>query len=143
MKSEINFTKAAQSAGKILQICLLLAFALMIVTPTLTAFAAGDPPPDAESKVIGTFKKLAQMFISIAYSLMFITFAVGVVRTGLMANVAQQFGASQKVSIEFMNFVGGIGVFVFGLLTLPLVNWIVGELASTAPSSYDITVPGY
>jgi len=150
MKKKINLHKVMLLAARAAQVCMILAFVLSIAMPAMTAHASpnyggqlGEDPPGAEQQVVGTFKKLAQMFISVAYSLLFILFAMGTVRTGLVANAAQQFGATGKVSVEFMNFAGGIAVFAFGLLTLPLVNWIIGELVDVVPSDYAINVPGY
>jgi len=150
MNIKINLPGLVLGLAKAAQICFVVALALSILLPAIPAHAApghsvgpGQDPPGAEQQVVSTFKKLAQMFISIAYSLLFILFAIGTVRTGLVANAAQQFGATGKVSVEFMNFAGGIVVFVFGLLTLPLVNWIISELADVVPADYTINVPGY
>jgi hypothetical protein len=90
------------------------------------AFAEGDPP--GMGGIVNVFEKLGEMFINIAYSLMIIVFAVGTVKSGLAAQAAQQFGASGRVSVEVMNIAGGVIIFVLGMLSLPIVKWILAEL---------------
>ncbi len=65
------------------------------------------------------------------YSLMFIIFAVGSVKSGLGAQAAQQFGATGRVSLELLNLASGVVIFVFGLMTLPLVNMIIDSITGT------------
>lgn len=144
----VLFSKMA--ARKILVLFLLVLIVSLSASSVSPAFASPHindgrqegGPENAGDLLVGTFKKLAQLFISVAYSIMFILFAIGAVRTGLVANAAQQFGATGRVSVEMMNFMGGIAIFAFGLMTLPLVNWIIGEVSNLVPSKYDILIPG-
>ncbi len=71
------------------------------------------------------FISLGKLFINIAYGFMFLIFAVGSVKSGLGAQAAQQFGATGRVSLELLNLAGGVVIFIFGLMTLPLVNMII------------------
>ena len=74
-------------------------------------------------------------------SLMFIIFAVGSVKSGLGAQAAQQFGATGRVSVELMNLAGGVVIFVFGLMTLPLVNMIIRAVSEQfATGGWDFTI---
>jgi hypothetical protein len=110
-------------------VLLALAFLLLAVSPEGPAFADTGGPEDpvngAAGKMLQIFMTLAKLFINIAYALMFIIFAVGSVKSGLGAQAAQQFGATGRVSIELLNLAGGVVIFVFGLMTLPLVNMII------------------
>jgi hypothetical protein len=110
-------------------VLLALAFLLLAVSPEGPAFADNGGPDDpvngAAGKMLQIFMTLAKLFINIAYALMFIIFAVGSVKSGLGAQAAQQFGATGRVSIELLNLAGGVVIFVFGLMTLPLVNMII------------------
>lgn len=91
--------------------------------------------------MFGIFSSLSDLFIKFAYGAMVLIFAVGMVKSGLTAQAAQQFGAAGKVSGELMNVLGGIVVFVFGILSYPLAKQIInsvtnaeGGLGDKAPS---------
>lgn len=126
-------------------VLLILAFLMTMVTPTGTAFAQGEGPGDpingAAGKMLQIFMTLAKLFINVAYALMFIIFAVGSVKSGLGAQAAQQFGATGRVSVELMNLAGGVVIFVFGLMTLPLVNMIIRAVSEQfATGGWDFTI---
>lgn len=131
---------------RILRNLLLIGLLLVPLSPTHTAFAQGDGPEDtaigAAGKMLGIFMSLAKLFINVAYALMFIVFAVGSVKSGLGAQAAQQFGATNRVSMELLNLAGGVVIFVFGLMTLPLVNMIIREVSEqfTAGGGWDFTI---
>jgi hypothetical protein len=103
----------------------------------------GNTGSDAVDTMVAMFKELGNLFITAAYSLMFIIFAVGMVKSGVAAQAAQQFGVSGRVSMEMLNVIGGIAVFIFGLLTLPLVNLIIDKIQDLIPSNTDIYVPDF
>lgn len=113
---------------RIASICMGTAIMLGTVSPAF----AWDGPPDL-TPMMGMFTSLAEMFISLAYGLMVILFAVGTVKSGLSAQMAQQFGAANRVGNEFLNLAGGAAIFVFGLMSLPIVRWVIKELASQIP----------
>ena len=103
----------------------------------------GSAGSDAVDTMVAMFKELGNLFISAAYSLMFIIFAVGMVKSGVTAQAAQQFGVTGRVSMEMLNVIGGIAVFVFGLLTLPLVNLIIDKIQDLIPKNTEIYVPDF
>ena len=73
---------------------------------------------------------------------MVILFAVGTVKSGLAAQAAQQFGATGRVSLEFMNLATGVVIFVVGLISMPLVQWILKEIGTMInPADLKIQVP--
>lgn len=88
------------------------------------------------------FISLGKLFINIAYGFMFLIFAVGSVKSGLGAQAAQQFGATGRVSLELMNLAGGVVIFIFGLMTLPLVNMIIRAVSEqfVAGGGWDFTI---
>jgi hypothetical protein len=102
---------------------------LTIFTPSSEAYALDGGPEDpvtgAAGKMLQIFITLGKLFINIAYGFMFLIFAVGSVKSGLGAQAAQQFGATGRVSLEMLNLAGGVVIFIFGLMTLPLVNMII------------------
>ncbi len=110
-----------------------------------TGGTGGDGGPVGEggvSTILSMFRKIGDLFISIAYSLMVILFAVGTVKSGLAAQAAQQFGAAGRVSLEFMNLATGVVIFVVGLISMPLVKWILGEISTMInPADMKITIP--
>jgi hypothetical protein len=112
-------------------------------TSTTAAFADGGPVSEGGvSTILSMFRKIGDLFISIAYSLMVILFAVGTVKSGLAAQAAQQFGAAGRVSLEFMNLATGVVIFVVGLISMPLVKWILGEISTMInPADMKITIP--
>jgi hypothetical protein len=119
----------AHWAGKACSVLILASMILMILSPGTVAYAGPDDPADeAATKLLDILGRLAKMFIRVAYSLMFIVFAVGSVKSGLGAQAAQQFGATGRVSLEMLNLAGGVVIFVFGLMTLPLVNMIIDNV---------------
>jgi len=121
--------RIAYWAGKACSVLILAATILMVLSPGAVAHAVPDDPADeAATKLLDIFGRLAKMFIRVAYSLMFILFAVGSVKSGLGAQAAQQFGATGRVSLELLNLAGGVVIFVFGLMTLPLVNMIIDSV---------------
>lgn len=126
-------------------VLLILAFLMTTITPTGRAFAQegglDDPVNGAAGKMFQIFMTLAKLFINVAYALMFIVFAVGSVKSGLGAQTAQQFGATGRVSVELMNLAGGVVIFVFGLMTLPLVNMIIRAVSEQfATGGWDFTI---
>lgn len=120
---------AAYWARKACCVLITAAIILIVLSPGTVAHAGPDDPADeAATKLLDIFMRLAKMFIRVAYSLMFIVFAVGSVKSGLVAQAAQQFGATGRVSIEVLNLAGGVVIFVVGLMTLPLVNMIIDNI---------------
>lgn len=124
-------------------------FLLLIATPvTASAQNVQDMGLETElGSMFGMFKGLADLFIKIAYGLMIIIFAVGMVKSGLTAQAAQQFGASSRVSNEIMNVIGGLVIFVFGMLSFPLVSKIIdsvvtGSQIASNMSTSTIVLPG-
>jgi len=140
-------------------ILMVLGFLFAVVgTATVPAYAkGGDPGPvggaptpggtdpvgeGGVSTILSMFRKIGDLFISIAYSLMVILFAVGTVKSGLAAQAAQQFGATGRVSLEFMNLATGVVIFVVGLISMPLVQWILKEIGTMInPADLKIQVP--
>ena len=136
----------AQCASRLV---LAIAILCMILTPASAAYAQGTGPDDsvdgAAGKMISILARLGKLFIQVAYALMFLVFAVGTVKSGLGAQVAQQFGATGRVSLEFMNLATGVVIFVVALMTLPLVNLIASEVSEQFTSGggwdFEITNP--
>lgn len=126
---EIGPNEISLIARKAANVLLILALLTTFLTPTEAAFAQGGGPEDpvtgAAGKMLKIFISLGKLFINIAYGFMFLIFAVGSVKSGLGAQAAQQFGATGRVSLELMNLAGGVVIFIFGLMTLPLVNMII------------------
>jgi hypothetical protein len=138
---EINLI-ARKAANGLIILALLTTF----LTPIETAFAQGDGPDDpaasAAGKMLEIFISLGKLFINIAYGFMFLIFAVGSVKSGLGAQAAQQFGATGRVSLELMNLASGVVIFIFGLMTLPLVNMIIRAVSEqfVAGGGWDFTI---
>ena len=131
--------------------CMLSGFMFMAGEIVPVAFA--DEIATAEiGAMFGIFSSLSDLFIKFAYGAMVLIFAVGMVKSGLTAQAAQQFGAAGKVSGELMNVLGGIVVFVFGILSYPLAKQIInsvtgvdGGIGDKAPSVNDLgtgLIPG-
>ncbi len=121
--------RVAAGSKKWVRVLMALALLLSILQPGSTASAQSggpeDPAAGAAGKMLQIFITLGKLFINIAYGFMFLIFAVGSVKSGLGAQAAQQFGATGRVSLELMNLASGVVIFVFGLMTLPLVNMII------------------
>jgi hypothetical protein len=118
-----------------------IALASMVLTPGITAYADGSiggNTDDAALTFIDIFNDLGQLAIKVCYALMFIVFAVGSVKAGLGAQAAQAFGATGRVSMEMLNLVGGIIIFVIGLMTLPIVNTIIDSVSTKLAVDADI-----
>jgi hypothetical protein len=110
--------------------------------PTPTSTGTDPVGESGVSTILSMFRKIGDLFISIAYSLMVILFAVGTVKSGLADQAAQQFGATGRVSLEFMNLATGVVIFVVGLISMPLVQWILKEIGTMInPADLKITVP--
>lgn len=120
-------------AQRVSRLLLCLAIVMLILAPPGVAYAQGTGPDDsvngAAGKMVSILATLGKLFIQVAYALMFLVFAVGSVKSGLGAQVAQQFGATGRVSLEFMNLATGVVIFVIALMTLPLVNLIASEVS--------------
>ena len=99
--------------ARALQVLMILLILLTLAAPV----HAQEPNPagDGVSKIVEMFTRLAGLFIQAAYSLMFIVFAVGSVKRGLAAQIAQQFGVAGRVSNELLNLLGGVVIFALGL----------------------------
>ncbi len=127
--------------ARALQIVLIL---LMLLTLASPVSAQSDPGGDAASGLktaIDMFKKLAEIFVQIAFTLMFIVFAVGSVKNGLGANIAHQFGMAHRLSQDMLNLVGGVVIFALGLLTLTFVNYIMAQVSSLYQTNIVIPIP--
>lgn len=133
-------------AQRISRLLLVLAVLMLILAPPGTAYAQGTGPDDsvngAAGKMVSILATLGKLFIQVAYALMFLVFAVGSVKSGLGAQVAQQFGATGRVSLEFMNLATGVVIFVVALMTLPLVNLIASEVSEqfTSGGGWDFKI---
>lgn len=93
------------------------------------------------------FKDMSDLFIKFAYGAMVLIFAVGMVKSGLTAQAAKQFGVPVRVSGELMNILGGIVIFVVGILSYPLAKEIIKRVTSetgisTAPTTNNLSIPG-
>ncbi len=95
-----------------------------------TVFAAEEIAGEELGKMFGVFKGLSNLFIKFAYGAMVLIFAVGMVKSGLTAQAAQQFGAAGKVSGELMNVLGGVVIFVFGILSYPIAEKVINAVLS-------------
>lgn len=143
---EIGPNEISLIARKAANVILILALLTAFLTPTEAAFAQGGGPEDpvtgAAGKMLQIFISLGKLFINIAYGFMFLIFAVGSVKSGLGAQAAQQFGATGRVSLELMNLAGGVVIFIFGLMTLPLVNMIIRAVSEqfVAGGGWDFTI---
>ena len=128
-------------------VCLMLAILFSLAAPVQAAPPAPTPTPVGGSTngqqgvdmIVNMFKTLASLFIQVAFSLMFIVFAVGSVKNGLGAQVAHQFGISHRLSEELLNLAGGVVIFAIGLLTLTLVNVVMTQIGSHYGT--DLTIP--
>ena len=111
-------------------IAVILSLLMLFSIRTGTAFAAEEIASEEIGKMFGVFKGLSNLFIKFAYGAMVLIFAVGMVKSGLTAQAAQQFGAAGKVSGELMNVLGGIVIFVFGVLSYPIAEKIINAVLS-------------
>jgi len=121
-----------------------LLIVLLLLPGSPAAAQGGDPPDDAADTLISIFMDLGKLAIKVLYALMFVVFAVGMVKSGLGAQAAQAFGATTRVSAEMLNLAGGIVIFVIGLLTLPIANMIIDRVSEgmfTDPASIAIHNP--
>ncbi len=114
---------------RIFLLMVILAAVMTVLVPNDRAFAdEGNLGDGFETNILGIFGDLAKTAITVMYGLMIILFAVGTVKSGLGAQAAQSFGATGRVSIEMLNLFGGVVIFIFGLLTLPLANMIIDNV---------------
>ena len=104
-----------------------------------TVFAAEEIAGEEIGKMFGVFKGLSNLFIKFAYGAMVLIFAVGMVKSGLTAQAAQQFGAAGKVSGELMNVLGGVVIFVFGILSYPIAEKVINAVLSGGGASGGFT----
>jgi hypothetical protein len=128
-------------ARRLVRIAVCVAIVATFLTPAFAAYAGGsigDDTDDAAMTFIDIFNDLGQLAIKVCYALMFIVFAVGSVKAGLGAQAAQAFGATGRVSLEMLNLVGGIIIFVMGLMTLPIVNSIIDSVSDKLAVDSDI-----
>ncbi len=106
------------------------AFLILFCMNIRPAFAAEEIAGEEIGKMFGVFKGLSNLFIKFAYGAMVLIFAVGMVKSGLTAQAAQQFGAAGKVSGELMNVLGGVVIFVFGILSYPIAEKVINAVIS-------------
>ena len=108
----------------------LLSILMFFTLRTGTVFAAEEIAGEEIGKMFGVFKGLSNLFIKFAYGAMVLIFAAGMVKSGLTAQAAQQFGAAGKVSGELMNVLGGVVIFVFGILSYPIAEKVINAVLS-------------
>ncbi len=119
------------------RVCLILGVVLSLAAPVQAAPPGQTPAPGID-QITTMFKQLGGLFVQIAFSLMFIVFAVGSVKNGLGAQVAHQFGNSHRLSDELLNLAGGVAIFALGLLTLTLVNLVIGKVQGNFSTDFSI-----
>ena len=120
-------------------IAVLLSLLMFFSIRTGTVFAAEEIAGEEIGKMFGVFKGLSNLFIKFAYGAMVLIFAVGMVKSGLTAQAAQQFGAAGKVSGELMNVLGGVVIFVFGILSYPIAEKVINAVLSGGGASGGFT----
>ena len=120
-------------------IAVLLSLLMFFSIRTGTVFAAEEIAGEEIGKMFGVFKGLSNLFIKFAYGAMVLIFAVGMVKSGLTAQAAQQFGAAGKVSGELMNVLGGVVIFVFGILSYPIAEKVINAVISGGGASGGFT----
>ena len=120
-------------------IAVLLSLLMFFSIRTGTVFAAEEIASEEIGKMFGVFKGLSNLFIKFAYGAMVLIFAVGMVKSGLTAQAAQQFGAAGKVSGELMNVLGGVVIFVFGILSYPIAEKVINAVLSGGGASGGFT----
>ena len=79
-------------------------------------------------------KDMTNLYIKITYGAMVLVFVVGTVKSGLGAQAAQTLNLPKKVSAEVANFVLGVAVFIFAVLSYPIaekiINTVIGSTGS-------------
>lgn len=120
-------------------IAVLLSLLMLFSIRSGTVFAAEEIASEEIGKMFGVFKGLSNLFIKFAYGAMVLIFAVGMVKSGLTAQAAQQFGAAGKVSGELMNVLGGVVIFVFGILSYPIAEKVINAVISGGGASGGFT----
>ena len=115
-------------------IAVLLTLLMLFSIRSGTVFAAEEIAGEEIGKMFGVFKGLSNLFIKFAYGAMVLIFAVGMVKSGLTAQAAQQFGAAGKVSGELMNVLG-----VFGILSYPIAEKVINAVISGGGASGGFT----
>ncbi len=126
----------AETVRVMTTVFMILSALLMVLGGNIRPVSAAEEIAGAElGKMFSVFKGLSNLFIKFAYGAMVLIFAVGMVKSGLTAQAAQQFGAAGKVSNELMNVLGGIVIFVFGLLSYPIAEKIISAVISGAGAS--------
>lgn len=117
-------------------VLMILSAMLMLFSENIQPALAAEDIAGAEiGKMFSVFKGLSNLFIKFAYGAMVLIFAVGMVKSGLTAQAAQQFGAAGKVSNELMNVLGGVVIFVFGILSYPIAEKVISAVISGAGAS--------
>ncbi len=124
-----------------IRVCLILGLMLILAAPVQAAPPGPNNSQSSNTDFIGIFKALASLFIQIAFSLMFILFAVGSVKNGLGAQWAHQFGIAHRLSEELLNLVVGVVIFAIGLLTLTLVNLVMTQVQGHFGNQLTIPTP--
>jgi len=129
----------------VMRILLILGVLFSVAGDASIAFAQEDSPDggagQAVDMMITTFKRLGGLFIKGAYSVAFIVFAVGMVKNGVAAHAAQQFGVAGQVPRHILDIIMGIVMFIVFLITLPLVDLIIDNVSDIIPTDYEINVP--
>ena len=136
----ITCKKAAYAACNIL-------FAGFGLFMTHAAAFADDIGNEEVNTMFLVFNDMSDLFIKFAYGAMVLIFAVGMVKSGLTAQAAKQFGMPGRVSGEVLNLLGGIVIFVFGILSYPLAKEIIARVTgetgmSSAPTTENLHIPG-
>ena len=104
-------------------IAVLLSLLMFFSIRTGTVFAAEEIAGEEIGKMFGVFKGLSNLFIKFAYGAMVLIFAVGMV----------------KVSGELMNVLGGVVIFVFGILSYPIAEKVINAVLSGGGASGGFT----
>ena len=121
--------------------------ALMFILNQNIVYAAGYNDTNEVKTLFEILGSMSNIFFAFAYGAMVLIFAVGVVKSGLSAQISQQFGMARRLSQEQINFIGGVFVFCLGIASYPLAKNIIGLITSetgmqTAPTVDKLELPG-
>ncbi|MBQ6517587.1 MAG: hypothetical protein IJI14_02635 [Anaerolineaceae bacterium] len=128
--------------------CYLLSAAAGIILPVLSSGVYADEVGSEEIRIMFlVFNDMADMYITFAYGAMVLIFAVGIVKSGLTAQAAKQFGMAGKMSGEMFNILTGIVIFVLGILSFPIAKEVIKSVTGSAgmnqaPTTGNLQLPG-
>lgn len=104
----------------------LFSFLLCLLSP-VTAFATNG----GSDQIVHAISGVSNVVIIIGYGFIVLVFIISILKSGISAQLAMQFGSGKGLSKEMMMAIEAIFIFVLAILIFPIAKGVINTVIST------------